>query len=189
MPGLDVFLDEELLILISNNQRDAFHVIYDRYKLAMMAYAAKRVPLEVAEDLVHDVFISLWNNREKIDFSDRFSGYLFKSLRNAILDFIAKNKREQVYIDSLTEFALSFSYEKADDKLREELFLKGILMLLADFSPQYLTIFELRYQGYTNPEIAEKLGLSEKTIRNKYAILTKYLKNKLPLLLLLIYGL
>lgn len=188
MPGLQYLIDEELVILVSKNQRAAFHTIYDRYKTAMLAYAAKRVPMEIAEDLVHDVFIRFWNNRNTVEITERFSGYLFKSLRHILIDYIGKTHREQVYIDSLTDFAFSFSYERTDDKIREELFLKSIYSLLEDFNAQYIAIFELRYQGYTNHEIADQLGISEKTVRNKYSILTKYLKDKIPFLLLFIYG-
>lgn len=188
MPALEKLMDNELLALVSNDQRVAFHVIYDRYKLAMLAYASKRVSLDVAEDLVHDVFVKLWNNRKNIEFSNKFTGYLFTSLRNVIIDFIAKDHREQLYIDSLEKFALSFSYNRADDKLREELFLKNVNHLLKNFSEQYINIFELRFQGYSNSEIADKLGISEKTVRNKYSILTNYLKKNILLLILLMFN-
>lgn len=188
MPILEKLMDNELLALVSNDQRAAFHVIYDRYKMAMLVYASKRVSIDVAEDIVHDVFVKLWNNRKNIEFSNKFTGYLFTSLRNLIIDFIAKDNRKQLYIDSLEKFALHYSYDRADDKLREELFLKNIHYLLKNFSEQYISVFELRFQGYSNSEIASKLGLSEKTVRNKYSILTNYLKKNILLLVLLMFN-
>lgn len=186
MSNLEHLLDDELYALMLEDKRAAFHVVYDRYKAAMLLYAAKRVPLEIAEDLVHDVFIRVWNNRDEIDISEKFAGYLFKSLRNIIIDHMAKDSNAQRYLDALSSFAQSYSMDRADDKLRETLFLEGIQMLLQHFNPQYLEIFKLRIEGYSNPEIAERLGLSEKTVRNQYSIILKYLKDKLPFLLILL---
>lgn len=186
MSRLDHLLDEELYDLMLKDKRAAFHVIYDRYKAAMLLYAAKRVPLDIAEDLVHDVFIRVWNNRNEIDISEKFAGYLFKSLRNIIIDHMAKDANAQKYLDALSSFAVSFSVDQADDKLRETLFLEGIQLLLQHFNPQYLEIFKLRVEGFTNQEIASQLGISEKTVRNQYSIILKYLKDKLPLLIILL---
>lgn len=188
MPSLQNLLDEELIDLVAQNHLDAFEKIYDRYKYAMLAYASKRIPIEVAKDLVHDVFMNFWKNRKQIEFTDRISGYLFKSLRNIIIDYIAKNEREDIYINTLTDFALAYSYDSADNKLREEMFLKHIYSLLSNFNSQHKAIFDLRYQGFSNSEIAQKLGISEKTVRNKYSILTKYLKDKIPFIILLIFS-
>ncbi len=186
MSNLEHLLDEELYALMLKDKRAAFHVIYERYKAAMLIYAAKRVPLEIAEDLVHDVFIRIWNNRNEIEIGEKFAGYLFKSLRHIIIDHMAKDANAQNYLDALSTFAQSYSFERADDKLRESLFLEGIQVLLQHFNPQYLEIFRLRVEGYSNQEIAEKLGLSEKTVRNQYSLILKYLKDKLPFLLILL---
>ncbi|MDR2285317.1 MAG: sigma-70 family RNA polymerase sigma factor [Sphingobacterium sp.] len=186
MSNLEHLLDEELYALMLKDKRAAFHVIYERYKAAMLIYAAKRVPLEIAEDLVHDVFIRIWNNRNEIEIGEKFAGYLFKSLRHIIIDHMAKDANAQNYLDALSTFAQSYSFERADDKLRESLFLEGIQVLLQHFNPQYLEIFRLRVEGYSNHEIAEKLGLSEKTVRNQYSLILKYLKDKLPFLLILL---
>lgn len=186
MSNLEHLLDEELYALMLKDKRAAFHVIYERYKAAMLIYAAKRVPLDIAEDLVHDVFMRIWNNRNDIEVGDKFAGYLFKSLRHIIIDHMAKDANSQQYMDALTAFAETYSVDRADDKLREALFLEGIQLLLQHFNPQYLEIFKLRIEGYSNPEIAERLGLSEKTVRNQYSIILKYLKDKLPFLLILL---
>lgn len=186
MPNFNVLLDEELYELISQNHRLAFNAIYERYKSAMLIYAAKRVPLPVAEDLVQDVFMRIWNNRQHIKMEEKFIGYLFKSLRNTIIDQMSKDTNARRYLDSISNFAESFSYERTDAKIREELFIASLYTLLEDFNPAYIEILKLRMQGYKNSEIAEKLKISEKTVRNRYSILLKILKEKIPFLIILL---
>lgn len=185
MRDLEHLRDEELQALIVEDKRKAFHTLYERYKTAMLYYAAKRVSLDVAEDLVHDVFVGVWNNRNQIEFKEKFVGYLFRSLRHRVIDSISKDANAQKYVDNLALFLTERDTDKADYKLREELFMKGIYALIENFKPQYLDVFKLRMEGFTNPEIALKLSISEKTVRNQYSILLKYLKERLPVLFVL----
>lgn len=182
MAELEHLRDEELQALLSEDKRKAFHTLYERYKTAMLYYAAKRVPLDVAEDLVHDVFVGVWNNRNQIEIKEQFVGYLFKSLRHRIIDYVSRDVSAQKYFDNLSVFFTKKATDRADANLREEMFMKGIYALIENFKPQYLEIFKLRMEGFSNPEIAEKLSMSEKTVRNQYSILLKYLKERLPLI-------
>lgn len=170
--------DEELVAFMLQNQQEAFRQIYDRYKSALLVYAMKRVPFDVAEDLVHNVFMRLWNNRSDLEIKERFVGYIFKSLRNRISDFIAKEEKGAQYLNSLEDFAATFSYSNADDLLREKLFMDRINNLLLKYGPHYQLILKMKLEGYSNQEIADKLGYSEKTIRNQSWLLLKYLRSK-----------
>lgn len=168
----------------AKEKRKAFLLLYEEHRVAMLYYAAKQVPLDLAEDLVHDVFTQAWNNRDNIHFDKQFGGYLFKALRHHILDYISKNANAHKYLEALRIFAVTFSSEEADNQIREKMFMEGIECLLSHFNPQNVSIFKLRVAGYTNVEIAEKLGVSEKTVRNQYSIMLKYLREKLPIIFL-----
>ena len=60
--------DEELLSDVLQNQRLAFNELYERYKSAMLIYTARRIKAEHAEDIVHDVFLKIWNNSKPFPF-------------------------------------------------------------------------------------------------------------------------
>lgn len=189
MPNLNILLDEELYALVTQNHRSAFNTIYNRYKSAMLMYAAKRVSLPIAEDLVHDVFMRIWNNRHEIEINEKFIGYLFKALRNIIIDYMSKDANAQQYLNSISRFAETFSYERTDDKIREELFIASLFNLLEGFNPEYIEILKLRMEGYSNDEIAKKLNIAEKTVRNRYSIMLKVLKEKIPFLIIILLDL
>ncbi|WP_312138766.1 sigma-70 family RNA polymerase sigma factor [Sphingobacterium sp.] len=177
--------DEGLVELIHQNQTTAFHELYERYKAAMLIFASQRVSRDAAEDLVQDVFLSLWKNRGQLEIKERIGGYLFKALRTKIIDHMSKGVHAQKYLDSIDDFAKS--HTGTDAKVREETFLRRIEELLRRCGPQYQTILKMRLEGYNNQEIADSLGLSEKTVRNQSSNLMKVLRSKLSTWILFIF--
>ena len=179
--------DLELYLNLGQNNIKAFEELYARYKKPLLVYALRKVDAIAAEDLVHDLFVKLWAKRSEITISENFSSYIFRTLRNQILDFIAHSAQVQKYLSSLEDFSLQYFSDKADYKIREEMFLQNIDALLLKYGTRSQSIVRLRMQGFSNPEIAEKLGISEKTVRNQYSILIKHLKDKLPLLIFIYF--
>ncbi|MCA5005690.1 RNA polymerase sigma factor [Sphingobacterium bovistauri] len=185
MSNLNLLTDEVLYQKVSfDDNNKAFTELYNRYKKPLIAYALAKVSNSIAEDLIHDLFVRIWTNRNTVQI-ENFSSYIFRALRNRIIDFIAYNDTAQKYVDSLEDFSLQqFSYF-ADFKIREETFLNKIDSLLIKYGTKSQQIVKLRMQGYSNQEIAEQLGISEKTVRNQYSLLMRYLREKIPLLLFL----
>lgn len=177
--------DDELLALILKNQTTAFRELYDRYKAAMLLFAAQRVHADLAEDLVQDVFLNLWKNRSKLEIQERISGYLFKALRSRIIDNMAKNSHAKKYLDSIDAFAQS--HMPTDAKVREETFMDSIEALLKRCGPQYQSILRMRIEGFSNQEIADALGISEKTVRNQSSNLMKILRSRLSNCILFLF--
>ena len=184
-----IVVDDEDLYQIVSSQNDeaAFTELYNRYKRPLIAHALSKVNQTEAEDLIHDLFIKLWHNRSTITITEKFSSYIFRALRNRILDFMSHAAHVHKYLDSLEDFSLKYYSNLADYKLREELFLNEVDKLLNRYGPKAQSIIRLRMQGYTNTEVAEILNLSEKTVRNQYSVLIKHLRTKLTLLLVLIF--
>ncbi|WP_343561671.1 sigma-70 family RNA polymerase sigma factor [Sphingobacterium sp.] len=178
--------DEILYNYVRANNQKAYNILYDRYKRPLSAFALKKVSIEEAEDIVHDVLAKLWTNRDSIIIKEKLSAYVFRSLRNRILDHMARSDHYQRYRDSLVSFAedqrSSFA---ADYSIREESFLNSVDAILLRHGPKSQTIIRMRMQGYNNHEIAEKLNLSEKTVRNQQSSILKYLRSKLPIFIFL----
>lgn len=187
MTDYDNLSDKVLCEMIAEDHRHAFHALYERYKAALLMYTVRRVGEQDAEDLVHDVFTRVWNNRASLTLRDEFVGYLFKAMRNRIIDHYAKVEHVKIYIDHLSVYAESFSFDLADNHLREQSFRDAIYAMLRQYGPQYQAILKLRTEGYSNPEIAKILGLSEKTIRNKYSSILKIIRAKLSCFLLFLF--
>lgn len=176
---MHILTDEELYHFIRNDDKQAYTELYNRFRGPLLDFTIKKInKLNIAEDIVQDVFVRLWINRGHINLDGHFVGYIYRTLRNAIYDYLARSEHEQRYLDTVAPLT-DYGYT-TDFKMREESLWNIIRHLLNQYSPHAQTIVLFRMQGYKNCEIAEMLNLSEKTIRNQQSAIIKYLKLKLP---------
>ena len=83
--------DISLLYELKKGNREAFNGVFRYYYPRIMAYTASMVEQKAAEDIVQDVFLYVWENREKLYVSDGFHSYLFQSAYTRCLDYFKKN--------------------------------------------------------------------------------------------------
>ena len=99
--------DDELVILLKKGDRVAFAEIYGRYAESLAGFAASKLfSLDDARDLLHDMFVKLWENREQLFITATLQSYLFAIIRHRIIDKIRKNITREQYAavrQSLTE--------------------------------------------------------------------------------------
>lgn len=90
------YSDEYLLALLKNSDEGAFTEIYNRYweKLLFMAGVRLR-DLSVAEDLVQDIFLDIWNRRFDLEVEGRLEAYLAASIKYRIINVQVKLKKKR----------------------------------------------------------------------------------------------
>lgn len=154
---------------------------------------------EVAEEIVQDVFLVLWDKRKNLADNTNLIQYLMVVTRNKCLNHIRNEKLEMVPIESLTEeqiYLRSNAYVLDDDALCS-LFTKdleqSIHVSLSKLSPKTREIFWMsRKDGLKNKEIADRLQVIEKTVEYHLAKALKQIKSDLPeaykILFILFYG-
>jgi len=188
MPIYHNLNDFDLVALIKKDDHDAYREIYYRYTGILYTHAySKLQDREEAKDVVHDVFSYLWSKRGTIEFQINISGYLYQSLRNKILNIIAHKKIESEYAGSLQTF---LDHGKADtDQLTRVNQLKAIIESeMANMPAKMREIFELsRKKHLSHREIAQELGISEKTVKNQVNNALKILRIKLGIFNYLIF--
>ena len=115
-----------------------------------------------AEDVVQDLFLTLWKNRERIEIRENVSGYLYRAAKHLALNHL----RSKVHFNNLSESQDQFSYE--DNRVESEEFriaLYGCIDHLPDRCREVLLLH--RIKGMKQKEISEKLEISVKTIKNQ----------------------
>mgnify|MGYP001554294950 CR=1 FL=1 len=154
---------EELLCQLKNNDPAAFEVLYNRFWFKLFITAHKRLQSrEESEEAVQTLFESLWKNRHKIIIRTSLENYLFSAIRYIVLKLLYR--RNDLPVDT-GEHALP-------DYSTEETILANDLSLQIDKIVQSLpkkcrNVFELsRYEMKSHREIADILGISEKTVEN-----------------------
>lgn len=172
--------EKTLLQALRKGKESAFRQIYDNYYgvLYLHAYSKLR-DRETAKDIVHDLFATVWHKRESLVITGKLSSYLYASVRNKIIDYIAKEQSEADYLESLTQ-RIGGEYEAADYRLREKMLEEQIEHLLEQLPPRIREIFELsRKQYLSHKEISRKLNLSEQSVRSYIKDALRVLRAKL----------
>lgn len=183
--------DTSLLYAIQKGDRNAFDSLFQKYYPILCTYCYRFVRLEDAEEIVQDVMLWLWENKDKsvIDYS--LKQYLFKAVYNRSMTRIVQNEVKQRADAAYHERMLDMLQEVDVYQISE--LSKHIQKAIDELPPSYKEAFVMhRFRDLSYKEIAEILNVSPKTvdyrIQQALKILRVKLKEYLPLLLpLLMY--
>lgn len=134
---------------------------------------------EIAEDIVHDLFLKLHENRSSYNASEVTSSYLYRSVYNKCINYLDHRKVRQKHVEkSLKDETISspdpFSvvhYLEFEEKYLEA---------LESLAPKCKQIFKMsRMEGLGNQEIADKLNLSKRTVDTQISNALKVFRKKL----------
>jgi len=180
MTAYPKFTDEQLLALLKNGDQLAFAEIYRRYAESLAGFAASKLfNLDDARDIMQDLFVKLWENREQLHITSTLPSYLFAVIRHKIIDKIRKNKTREEYASALQSL-VTFFQPASDKQLEAKELQQTIQNSLGQLPARVKEIYQLsREDGLSNQEIAEKLNLSGQTVKNQLAIALKHLRKSL----------
>ena len=160
----------------SINRKDIFERLFSDYYGILVCYAQKYTKREdIAEDIIQDVFASLWEENRIFPSQANFRSFLYISIRNAAFDYLRHQNVESRYIEE----ALTANRFLSDDSFqKEEVF--RLLFKQIDLLPERCReIFLLHLEGYDNDAIAKKLSLSIETVKTQKKRAMKTLRNNL----------
>jgi RNA polymerase sigma-70 factor (ECF subfamily) len=182
----DLFIIEGL----ERREKVVFDYIFNYYYSSLCAFAMQYIDNRNAvEDLVQDFFVYLWIEAPQIKIKTSLKSYLFASIKNRCLDYQKHHKITEKY-----RTYLLFSSEKennsTDHFCAETELRQAIQASLGKLPPRCREIFEYsRFNGLSNQEISDKLGISKRTVElqisNSLKVLRKELAEFLPFWLLI----
>ncbi len=182
MSDYSKFSDNTLTTLLKAGDHAAFTAIYNRFFGVLYLHALKRLRDEgEAKDIVQELFASLWNKREAVLAKTNLSNYLYTAIRNGVFNYIAHQKVASKYMQTLPSYLEEG--ECLTDHLARERQLAAIIEKEIYKLPEKMRIvFELsRKEGLSHKEIAERLGISEETVKSQIKNSLRQLKSKLSL--------
>lgn len=171
---------------LKQGNRQAYEHIFRKYYSTLCAYARLYVKdMQVCENLVQDLMLVLWENRTAITITDSLSGYLFRAVKNSCFKHLDHEEVESRYLGMMRD-RFSKQFESPDFYAIKELE-KNIRAAVESLPKSYREAFEMsRYEKLTYSEIAERLGVSSKTVDYRICQSLKYLraalKDFLPLI-------
>lgn len=152
-----------------------------REHFTALCYFARRYlgDLDSSKEIVHSVFIKIWENRETFDWTKPAKSYLFTSVYNRSMNFIRDNRKfaevdsSEIHEEITSTSAFSDTLETAELEDR-------IQSALQRLPEKCREVFELsRFEGKKYAEIADHLGISVKTVETQMSRALKILKEEL----------
>ena len=179
-------VDPDCLTGLRAGNEKSFDAIYKQYYSGLCAFASQYVSATDCEEIVQDVMMWLWENRQTIANETTLRSLLFTITKNKCLNSIAHQRvKKQIHEKLYQKFIVQF--EDPDFYIPGEL-MEKLDQVIKNLPDDYRKAFEMnRFEDFTYKEIAEKLDLSEKTIAYRISqslkILRKELKDYLPFLI------
>lgn len=171
--------DAGLLDLMKDNNSDAFEVIFERYWKRLYSYAYRiYADEEICEDIVQEVFISLWEKAADSHILN-LEGYLLRAVKYKIANHLRDLKFSQAHTDVLQNIPSPSKTEKA---LEYQEFENKVFSEIEKLPPRSREVFMLsRFEHLSNTEIAEKLNISIRTVETHISAALKHLKSQLDI--------
>ncbi|GAB4247150.1 MAG: RNA polymerase sigma-70 factor [Ekhidna sp.] len=165
---------------VKRGDLSSYEVIFKRYYKELHRFAFSYVrESSIAEEMVQEVYLYIWEKRAQIEIQTTLKTYLYSAVKNKCLNYIKLELPKQQSMGDLSEVMLSVSEGRKDEGENEQL--KRYIKNAVDALPtKCRTIFMLsRNAGMTYEEIAEELDLSKKTVENQMGIALKKLRESL----------
>ncbi|OFY39524.1 MAG: hypothetical protein A2X18_04975 [Bacteroidetes bacterium GWF2_40_14] len=169
------YSDSEVIGQLS--EESEVHSLFRSFYSSLMSFSNKFVAnMAVSEDIVQDVFVSMWENRENLHTINSIKSFLYASVRNSCINYLKHQKVEQKYLNNYDDI---YSEEFFQNQIIEEETDRLIYKVIGSLAPQTRKILVYNLAGYSNPEISIKLGISVNTVKTLKSRAYKILKRNL----------
>lgn len=171
--------ETEIIVRVKKSDESAFRILYEEYAPRIFAFLCRKLNEPVlAEDMVQEVFVKVWKNRESLNEFKSTKAYLFTAANNIAIDYFRKKKMDSVDIDDY-ENAAFYRFEQ-DFDIPEH-----IKKAIDKLTPMQRNVFYLsRFEGMKHAEISEILNISKRTVENHISRALLTLRKNLEYLLL-----
>ena len=168
--------DKHLIRAIKGGDTKSFDELFEKYYDRYFSFACALLHDEnAAEDVLQNVFLKIWIGRDRLDETRNLESYLLVSVRNEIFDHLRlKYNQTSVYDDVSEKEDLSADIE-AGIALSETSLMMN--QMISQMPPQRQRVFMMsRYENMSSKEIADRLGLSVRTVDNHIYLAVRDLK-------------
>jgi RNA polymerase sigma-70 factor (ECF subfamily) len=162
--------EKEYIVQLQNDSSEAFEYLYYTYSPRLYGFVFNLTKSsDMAEEVVQESFIKIWENRANVNPDYSFKSYLFMIARNHVINVF----RRQSVITSLEEYGvlqdnLNLSDNNAENFVEVNELRAYVEKAKMHLTPRQLQIFELsREKGLSNQEIADQLKITKQSVKNQ----------------------
>lgn len=168
---------EEIVLRLKRDDKSALDLLFEYYYPRLYNFSKSLLKIESQiDDVLQEVFVKIWMNRQKITSHETFNSYIFTITKNEILNLIRAKLRDNSFRDEL--YLRSVAEEYQQHSLLEFEEIEAVIdRLVSDLPTKRRQIFLLsRTNGLSNKEIASQLEISEKTVEDHITHAIKKIK-------------
>jgi RNA polymerase sigma-70 factor (family 1) len=179
--------EEEIVIQINRGDLSVFQRLYTQYYVGLCVYAKRFTrSKDIAEEVVQDVFLRVWEYQGRLVINGSIKAYLFASVRNRCLDHLKHLQVVNRFNDHYTRLLMdaedlyNFSQEAGDSVLIADELEKSVSGAIEALPEQCRKIFIMsRFDGLKHKDIANNLGVTVNTVQRQVSIALEKLRASL----------
>lgn len=165
---------------IRSGDEQAFKEMFGLYYASLCNFSNSYVKsMDAARDIVQEVYVNIWENRENLYIKQSLKSYLYQAVRNRSINYLEKR-------DQLQKFKMELSIlknertEKDEDEMINDDLIDRIWEAVEELPERRKSVFILyRKHGLSYEEIGEVMDISTKTVENQLSKALKHLREKL----------
>jgi RNA polymerase sigma-70 factor (ECF subfamily) len=167
MNDFGTYEEKDLLYKLQSGSVTAFTTIYNQHWKKMFYLAGNKLQnLAEAEELVQDIFLDLWRRREELKITS-LSSYLSACVKYKVINALAKRNHQERYSLYTSHQPGLLADNTTEERLRLEELQHELMNETEKLPAKCKMVFRLsREQGYTQKQIAIRMGISEKTVES-----------------------
>lgn len=170
--------EQHLVSRIRNHDVAAYEALFNHYYIPLTVFANSWLDApQDARDLVQDLFVKLWEQRAEFTVQVSLKAYLYRSVRNAALNYKRKEQTREGHHQTFAETTDQVDFRDRIEEAEQTVLIHEAIRSLPE---QCGKIFRMsRFQGIRNAEIAERLKLSKRTIETQISKALRVLRSQL----------
>jgi RNA polymerase sigma-70 factor (family 1) len=156
----------------------AFNVLFKRYFNKLYQFSLRYVKdTVVAEELVMDLLLQIWEKRYNIKTDGEIGPYIFKAMKNTLFNHLRKKTNAYIELADVPENLLQATASVEDLEFKELTLVHR--QALENLSPQRRRVFELsRNENMPHKEIATHLNISVNTVENHISASLQFIRKR-----------
>jgi RNA polymerase sigma-70 factor (ECF subfamily) len=159
--------DTLLVNRLRDGEKVALTELYNKYwqSLFISAHNVLR-DREICEDIIQDVFMNIWYNREKLIINISLKSYLYACVRYQVFSQFRKNK-DKIHVEFFNNLDKRFQYSTPETEMMHEELVLQINSIIESLPEKCQLVYKLsREEQLSHKEIADRLNISTKTVEN-----------------------
>lgn len=170
-------LKQDFIRRINVKEEIAFHDLFTKFRAYLVMFAMRRVgQQEIAEDIVQETFITIWESNKKYNSYHGFKAYLYDLVQNKCLNHLKHKKVEDKYLSYVQQ---NGEEDESNYNLLQEEVYRELYMAIRTLPEKCRAVFELHLEGKKNDEIAAVLGISILTVKSHKQNALRCLKERM----------